>query len=70
MRLAPCCCRVDGDYSPRRWWNYLRRQLYVLDTYSNAHNRRTNHVMALLHCYGSWGFVIPAFTGESSLSHR
>lgn len=20
-------CRLDGNYSPRRWWNYLRRQL-------------------------------------------
>ncbi|GAB4823475.1 hypothetical protein N2152v2_010521 [Parachlorella kessleri] len=58
---------VDGDYTPRRWWNYLRRQLYVLDTYSNAHNRRTNHIMALLHCYGSWGWVIPATTAAARL---
>lgn len=47
---------------PRQYWNYLRRQLFVLDTYSNDHNRRTNHIMALLHCYGSWSFTIPAAT--------
>lgn len=36
---APLPARLDGCYPPRRWWNYLRRQLYVMDTYSNAHNR-------------------------------
>lgn len=50
---------LDGDYNLKRYWNYLRRQLFVLDTYSSSHNRRTNHSLALLHCYGSWSFVIP-----------
>jgi hypothetical protein len=50
---------LDAHYSPRRYWNYLRRQLVVLDTYSSDHNRRTNHVMAVLHCYFSWAFVVP-----------
>lgn len=31
--------RLDGAYSLRRWWNYMRRQLFVMDTYSNPHNR-------------------------------
>ena len=34
-----------------RWWNYLRRQLFVMDTYSNAHNRRVNHAMLLVLSY-------------------
>jgi hypothetical protein len=33
-----------------QYWDYLRRQLYVLDTYSSAHNRRLNHLMALVQC--------------------
>ena len=50
---------LDADYSMNRYWNYLRRQLVVLDTYASDHNRRTNHVMAVLHCYFSWAFVLP-----------
>lgn len=50
---------LDSDFTLRRYWNYLRRQLFVLDTYSSSHNRRTNHSLALLHCYGSWSFVLP-----------
>ena len=57
--------RIDGAYPLRRWWNYLRRQLYVMDTYSNAHNRRTNHTLALFHSYASWGVVLPATTGAA-----
>ena len=60
---APLCCRLEGGYSPRRWWNYLRRQLYVLDTYANPHNRRTNHTLALFHSYAAWGVVLPTVTG-------
>lgn len=54
---------LDGDVSARRYWNYLRRQLYVMDTYVSAHNRRVNHGMLLLHPLLSWGFVIPALAG-------
>ena len=50
---------LDASYSFASYWNYLRRQLVVLDTFANDHNRKTNHVMALLHCYFSWSFVIP-----------
>lgn len=53
---------LDGAYSPRRWWNYLRRQLYVMDTYSNPHNRRTNHGLAAFACYAAWGVMLPATT--------
>lgn len=46
------------------YWNYLRRQLFVMDTYASAHNQRVNHTMLALHCYLSWAIVIPLFTGE------
>ena len=51
-------CRLDTSCSARQFWNYQRRQLYVMDTYCNAHNRRLNHIMLALHCYLSWAFVI------------
>ena len=53
-------CRLDGAYSPARYWNYLRRQLYVMDTYACAAGRRTNHTMLMLHACLSWAFVAPA----------
>ncbi len=31
--------RLDKQYTWRQYWNYLRRQLYVLDTYVTPHNR-------------------------------
>jgi hypothetical protein len=40
-----------------RYWNYLRRQLYVLDTYHSSHNKTLNHTMMLLHSYGSAVFT-------------
>lgn len=53
---------LEGSWTLRRWWNYLRRQLVVLDTYSNEHNRRTNHTMAVAHCWASLGVVLPLTT--------
>lgn len=40
----------------------------MLDTYANDHNRRTNHTMALLHVYGSCGFVLPSLTTAAWLA--
>ena len=34
-----------------QWWNYLRRQLFVMDTYSSPANARLNHAMLALHAY-------------------
>ncbi len=50
------------------WWNYLRRQLYVMDTYASAHNRRVNHTMLALHAYLSWAAVAPLATGVQETS--
>ena len=63
-------CRLEGGWGLRQWWNYLRRQLCVLDTYYNAHNRRTNHVMAVFHCWASLGFVLPLTTGAGATEGR
>lgn len=40
-----------------QYWNYLRRQLFVLDTYYNESNRVANHTLMLLHSYGSAVFT-------------
>lgn len=39
--------------SPCRYWNYLRRQLYVLDTYYSSHDKTLNHTMMAAHSYAS-----------------
>ena len=40
---------------------YLRRQLYVLDTYPNAAVKRLNHTMLFLYSYASLGIFVPLF---------
>lgn len=32
--------QLSGRTGAREWWNYLHRQLYVLDTYMSPYNRR------------------------------
>ena len=54
-------CRLDAACTAKQCWNYLRRQLYVMDTYCNAHNRTLNHTMLALHSYLSWAFILPLF---------
>ncbi|KAK9803983.1 hypothetical protein WJX72_010372 [[Myrmecia] bisecta] len=53
---------LEGECGLRRYWNYLRRQLYVMDTYASPLNRRINHSMMVVHAYLSWAFVLPATT--------
>ena len=55
--------RLEAQYSWRAYWNYLRRQLYVLDTYFNAHNRVLNHTMMAVHAWASAAFTLAALTG-------
>ena len=57
-------CRLDPRFSWRRYWNYLRRQLFVMDTWAGATNRRINHTMMAAHSYLSWAFTVPATTGR------
>lgn len=40
-------------------WNYMRRQLYVLDTYAGAHNRRINHALLAASVYGAAALLAP-----------
>ena len=59
IHLHFALCRLDTSCGAQQFWNYLRRQLYVMDTYCNAHNKRLNHTMLALHSYLSWAFIIP-----------
>ena len=61
----PCAQLLGEQVSLQRYWNYLRRQLYVMDTYVTPHNRLVNHTMLALHTYLSWAFVLPCLTGAS-----
>jgi hypothetical protein len=51
----------------RRYWNYLRRQLYVLDTYNSRHNKTLNHTLMLVHSYGSAVFTAAVVTTSLQL---
>ena len=61
----PAAQLLDEQVSLERYWNYLRRQLYVMDTYVTPRNRLVNHSMLGLHTYLSWAFVLPCLTGAS-----
>lgn len=63
--MKDCAGRLDTEYSWAQYWNYLRRQVYVMDTYSSPLNRRVNHTMMFLHSYLSLAFTVPATTGLS-----
>ena len=53
---------LPGNITMKEYWNYLRRQLFVLDTYSDVHNKLTNYSLVCLFIYGSVGFVGPTIT--------
>lgn len=53
---------IPGHITMKEYWNYLRRQLFVLDTYSDFHNKLTNYSLICLFIYGSVGFVVPTLT--------
>eukprot|EP01026_Neomeris_dumetosa_P029177 TRINITY_DN2364_c1_g1_i1.p1 TRINITY_DN2364_c1_g1~~TRINITY_DN2364_c1_g1_i1.p1 ORF type:complete len:488 (-),score=30.17 TRINITY_DN2364_c1_g1_i1:138-1601(-) len=50
--------RLGQKVTWKQYWNYLRRQLYVLDTYSDPHNRSVNSTMMFFLVYLSWAFAI------------
>lgn len=56
-------CRLEGQYSWGQYINYLHRQLYVLDTYVTAHNKKINQTLMVLHSWASWAFALPCLTG-------
>lgn len=58
-----CSCRLEQRYSWAQYWNYLRRQLFVLDTYATSHNRALNLVMAAVHAWASSAAAAPVLAG-------
>eukprot|EP00850_Spirogloea_muscicola_P013057 SM000087S23339 [mRNA] locus=s87:49953:54292:- [translate_table: standard] len=55
---------LPANLTWERYWNYLRRQIFVLETYSSLYNRVLNRLLFLVHCYLSWGLVIPFLVAE------
>lgn len=44
-----------------RYWNYLRKQTFVLESYISRVNWFMNRALFSSHCYLSWSFVAPYF---------
>lgn len=55
--------RLETHYSWSQLWNYLRRQLFVLDTYATEKNRLINHTMLVVHFLASVCLVTALITG-------
>ncbi|XP_022882486.1 uncharacterized protein LOC111399416 isoform X1 [Olea europaea var. sylvestris] len=47
------------DLNFGRYWNYLRKQTFVLESYATPVNWIMNRALFSTHCYLSWGFVMP-----------
>ncbi|KAJ8444472.1 hypothetical protein Cgig2_024036 [Carnegiea gigantea] len=54
---------LASDLSFSRYWNYLRKQTFVLESYISEVNWIMNRALFSSHCYLSWGFVAPYFMG-------
>ncbi|CAB4288372.1 unnamed protein product [Prunus armeniaca] len=52
---------LASDLSFSRYWNYLRKQTFVLESYTTKVNWIMNRALFTTHCYLSWGFVTPYF---------
>ncbi|PSS15566.1 Ceramide glucosyltransferase-A like [Actinidia chinensis var. chinensis] len=50
---------LASDLSFSRYWNYLRKQTFVLESYATKVNWIMNRALFSFHCYLSWGFVAP-----------
>lgn len=50
---------LASDLSFSRYWNYLRKQTFVLESYTTKVNWIMNRALFSVHCYLSWGFVAP-----------
>uniref|UniRef100_A0A0E0N6G5 ceramide glucosyltransferase n=1 Tax=Oryza rufipogon TaxID=4529 RepID=A0A0E0N6G5_ORYRU len=50
---------LSSDLSFSRYWNYLRKQTFVLESYVSKVNWMMNRALFASHCYLSWGFVWP-----------
>ncbi|KAH1067653.1 hypothetical protein J1N35_032640 [Gossypium stocksii] len=52
---------IASDLTFSRYWNYLRKQTFVLESYISTINWLMNRALFLTHFYLSWGFVAPYF---------
>ncbi|XP_014510381.1 uncharacterized protein LOC106769323 [Vigna radiata var. radiata] len=52
---------LASDLNFGRYWNYLRKQTFVLESYTTNVNWIMNRALFTTHCYLSWGFVAPYF---------
>ncbi|CAI8619743.1 unnamed protein product [Vicia faba] len=52
---------LASDLNFGRYWNYLRKQTFVLESYTTTVNWVMNRALFGVHCYLSWGFVAPFF---------
>ncbi|GAB2265608.1 hypothetical protein Dimus_000648 [Dionaea muscipula] len=50
---------LASDLNFGRYWNYLRKQTFVLESYISKVNWIMNRALFSSHCYLSWGFVMP-----------
>ncbi|KAK7358383.1 hypothetical protein VNO77_00310 [Canavalia gladiata] len=50
---------LASDLNFGRYWNYLRKQTFVLESYTTTVNWMMNRALFATHCYLSWGFVAP-----------
>ncbi|CAN6451411.1 unnamed protein product [Victoria cruziana] len=50
---------LASDLSFARYWNYLRKQTFVLESYVTWVNWIMNKALFAVHCYLSWCFVLP-----------
>ncbi|KAF5184177.1 Ceramide glucosyltransferase, nucleotide-diphospho-sugar transferase, partial [Thalictrum thalictroides] len=50
---------LASDLSFSRYWNYLRKQTFVLESYISRVNWIMNRALFTVHFYLSWGFVAP-----------
>ncbi|XP_028078199.1 uncharacterized protein LOC114280062 isoform X1 [Camellia sinensis] len=50
---------LASDLNFSRYWNYLRKQTFVLESYTTKVNWIMNRALFSTHCYLSWGFVAP-----------
>ncbi|KAM7519432.1 hypothetical protein LguiB_018394 [Lonicera macranthoides] len=50
---------LASDLTFPRYWNYLRKQTFVLESYATNVNWIMNRALFSTHCYLSWGFVLP-----------
>ncbi|KAM7512910.1 hypothetical protein LguiB_011785 [Lonicera macranthoides] len=52
---------LASDLTFPRYWNYLRKQTFVLESYTTKVNWIMNRALFSVHTYLSWGFVAPYF---------